>query len=32
VLAKIKEVVAAHRKDLKPGEPQLDKRLPVPKK
>src|SRR5262245_2150173 len=31
VLATIKKVVAAHRKGLKPGEPQLDKRLPAKK-
>lgn len=31
VLTKIKEIVAAHQKDLKPGEPQLDKRLPAKK-
>ncbi len=29
VLAEIADVVAAHRKDLKPGEPQLEKRLPA---
>jgi arylsulfatase A-like enzyme len=31
VIAKIKEIVAAHRRGLKPGEPQLDKRLPATK-
>lgn len=28
VLAKIREIVAAHKKGLKPGEPQVEKRLP----
>jgi hypothetical protein len=29
VVAKIKDVAAKHRAGLKPGEPQLDKRLPA---
>ena len=28
VLARLNEVIAAHRKGLTPGEPQLEKRLP----
>lgn len=32
VLTTIHKVVAAHRKGLKPGEPQLDKRIAAPKK
>ena len=31
VLEKIGKVVAAHKKAMKPGEPQLDKRLPAKK-
>ena len=32
VLAKIADVVAAHRKELKPGESQLEKGLPAAEK
>lgn len=31
-LTRIAEAVATHRKGLKPGQPQLEKRLPAPKK
>jgi arylsulfatase A len=32
VVAKLKDIAAKHRKDMKPGEPQLEKRLPMEKK